>query len=69
MAVARYTEIVASSPSSFDDAVKHGFERATTTLRNIIGFHVTDWKGRVENNKITEYRVTMKITFLLEDTI
>jgi flavin-binding protein dodecin len=69
MAVARVTEIVAASPVSFDDAVKKGFERASKTLRNITGFHVTEWRASVEDEVIQEYRVTLRVTFLLEDTI
>ena len=69
MAVARVTEIVAASPESFDAAVKLGFDRAVKTLRNIRGFTVIDWKASVEDERICEYRVTLKVTFLLEDTI
>ncbi len=69
MAVARVTEIVAASPVSFDDAVKKGFDRASKTLRNITGFHVTEWRASVEDEEIQEYRVALRVTFLLEDTI
>ena len=69
MAVARVTEVVAASSVSFDDAVKIGFDRSVKTLRNITGFHVIDWKASVEDERICEYRVTLKVTFLLEDTI
>ena len=69
MAVARVTELVAASPKSFDDAVTQGFQRAVKTLRNITGFHVIEWKANVAGEKIKEYRVTLKVTFLLEDTL
>jgi flavin-binding protein dodecin len=69
MAVARVTELVSASSVSFEDAVNKGFDRAVKTLRNITGFHVTDWKASVEDEIIKEYRVTIKATFLLEDTI
>ncbi len=69
MAVARVTEIVAASDKSFNDAVELGFSRAVKTIRNITGFHVIDWKASVTNEAISEYRVTLKVTFLLEDTI
>jgi flavin-binding protein dodecin len=69
MAVARVTEIIASSPESFEDAVRKGFERAVKTLRNITGFHVTEWRAKVTNETISEYRVTLRVTFLLEDTL
>ncbi len=69
MAVARVTEIVAASPKSFDDAVKVGFQRATKTLRNITGFHVTEQRASVKDDAIQEFRVTLKVTFLLQDTL
>jgi flavin-binding protein dodecin len=69
MAVARVTELVAASTVSFEEAVRQGFERASRTLRNITGFHVTDWRASVEDDAIAEYRVTLRVTFLLEDTI
>jgi flavin-binding protein dodecin len=69
MAVARVTEMIAASSVSFDDAVRKGFERSVKTLRNITGFHVVEWKASVTDEKISEYRVTLKVMFLLEDTI
>lgn len=67
MQVAKVTEIIASSPNSFDDAVARGVERASKTLNNIAGVWVKEQKATVENGKITEYRVNLKLTFLLED--
>lgn len=66
MAVARVTKITASSPTSFDDATKQGLERAATTVRGITGLEVISQKAKVENGKISEYRVTMEVTFILE---
>ena len=65
MSVAKVTEIVASSPVSFEDAVQKGIERATATLEQVKGAWVKDMKVVVENKKITEYRVYMKVTFVL----
>lgn len=67
MAVATVTKITSSSPKSFDEAVKEGVTRASKTLRNITGLHVIEQKASVTNGKIAEYRVTMDITFILED--
>jgi flavin-binding protein dodecin len=67
MTVARITEITASSPTSFDDAVETGIERASKTLKNVKGAWVQDMKVVVEDGKITEYRVNMKVTFVLTD--
>jgi dodecin len=67
MAVATVTKITAGSPTSFDEAVKEGLSRANKTLRGITGLHVIDQKASVSGGKIAEYRVTMEVTFILED--
>jgi flavin-binding protein dodecin len=67
MSVARVTQITASSPASFDDAVKGGLERASRTVRGITGLHVVEYKAKVDKGRIAEYRVTMNLTFVLED--
>ncbi len=67
MPVARVTEIWASSPNSFEDAVRVGVERANKTLRNVKGAWVQDQKVAVEDGKITEFRVNLKVTFILAD--
>ena len=65
--VARVTEIIASSPKSFDDAMKTGIERACKTLENITGAWVQNQKMVVKDCKITEYRVNMLVTFVLKE--
>lgn len=67
MAVARVTEIIAGSKKSFEDACKVGIKRANKTLDNVKGAWVQDQQVVVEDGKITEYRVTMKVTFVLKD--
>jgi len=67
MAVARVTKITAASSRSWQDAVNAGLKRATKTIRGITGLHVIEQKAHIEKGKITEYRVTMEITFILED--
>ncbi len=67
MAVARITEITASSPQSIDAAVEEGLKRAGRTLRGITGLEVVSIKAKVDKGKIREYRVTLKVTFVLED--
>jgi flavin-binding protein dodecin len=66
MAVAKVVELSASSPTSFEDAVKTGIEKASETLRGIQGAWVSEEKVEVEDGKITEYRVTLRVTFVLE---
>ncbi|MEM9344603.1 MAG: dodecin family protein [Pseudomonadota bacterium] len=67
MSVARVTEIISSSSKSFDDAVEEGVKRASKTLKNVTGAWVQDQKVTVEDGKISEYRVNLKVTFILED--
>jgi flavin-binding protein dodecin len=67
MEVAKVTEIIASSDKSFDDAVRAGIARACQTLKNVSGAWVQDQKVKVSKNKIVEYRVNLKVTFVLED--
>ncbi|MEO1362223.1 MAG: dodecin family protein [Pseudomonadota bacterium] len=66
MSVARVTEIIASSTKSFDDAVEVGVKRAAETLKNVEGAWVQDQKVTVRDGKIHEYRVNLKVTFILE---
>jgi len=66
MSVASVSKITAASTSSFQDAVREGLMRANKTLRGITGLHVIEEKASVKNGKIDEYRVTMEITFILE---
>lgn len=67
MSVARVTEIIASSPVSFEDAIHRGIERAAKTLENIQNAWVKEQKVVVENGKVTEYRVDMLVTFVLKE--
>lgn len=67
MSVAKITEIQASSSKSFDDAVKSGLARAEKTLRNVSGAWIKSQKVICDNGKITEYRVLMKVSFVLKD--
>ncbi len=63
---ARVTEIIAGSPKSFDHAIQVGFKRVSRTLRGITGIDVSDFRCKAENGVITEYRVTLRVTFVLD---
>lgn len=67
MSVAKVTEITASSTESFEAAVRTGVERASKTLKNVSGAWVKDQEVGVKDGKVTDYRVKMKITFVLDD--
>lgn len=67
MSVAKVTEIISSSDKGFDDAIRTGIARAAKTLSGIKGAWVKDQKVLVEKGKVVEYRVTLRITFVLKD--
>ncbi len=67
MSIARVTEISATSPNSFDDATKQGIERASKTLRGIKSAWVKDQNVMVDNGNITEFKVNLAVTFVLDD--
>ena len=66
MSVAKVIEVISSSKKSFDDAVAQGVARASDSLQEVTGAWVKDHKVVVSKGKITEYRVVMKVTFLLK---
>jgi flavin-binding protein dodecin len=66
-AVAKVIELTASSSKSIEDAVESGIRRADETLDNVEGAWVQDIKCIVKNGKVAEWRVNMKITFLLKE--
>jgi flavin-binding protein dodecin len=66
MSVAKTIEITATSKKSFDDALQSGLKTAGKTLKNITGAWIQDQDVVVENNKITEYRLRMRVTFVLK---
>jgi flavin-binding protein dodecin len=67
MSVARVTEIKAASKKSFDDAMRIGIQRAIETLENVKGAWIAEQEVIVNNGKIDEYRVLMKVTFILKE--
>jgi len=67
MTIARITEISATSPSSFDDAIEQGVARATRTLRNVRSVWVKEQRVEVREDRISEYQVNLLITFVLDE--
>lgn len=67
MAVVKVTEIGASSPKSFEDAIKSGIARANQTLKNVKSAWIKEQEVVIENGAVKEFRVFMKVTFVLED--
>jgi len=66
MSVARVTEVIASSPKSFDDALQEGIKRATQTLENVTSVWIKDQSVDIKDNKIVGYKVALKVTFVLK---
>lgn len=66
MAVARVTEIISASKKGLEDAITQGVLRASKTLKNVEGAWVQDIKVETKNGKISEWRVNLKVTFILE---
>jgi flavin-binding protein dodecin len=67
MAVARVTEISATSAQSFEDAIRQGIDRANQTLRNVKSAWIKEQQVRLEGGTIAEYQVNMLITFVLDE--
>jgi flavin-binding protein dodecin len=65
MSVAKVTELTAASSKSFEDAIKIGIERANDTLENVEGAWVQEMKVTCKDGKVDEYRVNLKVTFVL----
>jgi dodecin len=66
MSVAKIIEISCESPKSFEDAIQDGIARAAKTVHNIKSAWVKEQQVVVENNKVTLYRVDMKLTFVID---
>ncbi len=67
MSVAKITEISATSKKSFDDALNAGVARANKTLKNVKSVWVKDQQVDIQNGNIAEYKVLLKVTFVLEE--
>ena len=66
MSVAKVTELISASPVSFEDALKKGIDRACATLEQVTGVWVEGQKAVIDNGKVKEYRVILKVTFVLK---
>ena len=67
MAVARVTEISATSTTSFEEAIRSGLDRANQTLRNVRSAWIKEQQVRLEGGSISEYQVNMLVTFILDE--
>lgn len=65
--VYKLVELVGTSPKSFTDAVERGVKRAAKTLHNLDWFEVTEMRGRIEDGKVSQYQVKIKVGFRLDE--
>jgi flavin-binding protein dodecin len=66
--VYRVTEVVGSSSDGLDAAVRTAVARAAETLHNLDWFEMTEVRGRIEDGRVAEYQVGLKVGFRLDDT-
>lgn len=66
MSIAKVIEVIAVSEKSFDDAIKKGIERATQTLGGVEGAWIKDQSIEMKDGKISQYKVIMRLTFLVD---
>ena len=66
MSIAKVVEVNSSSNTSFEDAIQSGIAKVTETVKNVQGAWINEQKVVIKDNKITEYRVNLKISFLVE---
>ncbi len=65
--VFKVTELTGTSPTSVEEAVSHAIERAARTLRHLKWFEVIETRGAIADGKVSEWQVTIKVGFALED--
>ena len=65
--VYKLIELVGSSPSSTDDAIRNAIRKASATVKHIDWFQVIETRGHVDNGKVAHFQVTLKVGFRLED--
>jgi flavin-binding protein dodecin len=64
--VQKVTEVVGSSKESFAKAAENAVSTAAKTVRNLRWFRVTEFEGHIHEQKVVEYRTTVKIYFDLD---
>lgn len=67
MAIAKVIEVLAQSSKGWEEAAAIALQEAARSVRNIKSIYVDDLQAKVENNRIAEYRLRAKITFIVEE--
>lgn len=66
MSIAKVIEVNSSSTKSFEDAIQSGITKVSETVKNIQGAWINEQKVVVKDNTISEYRVNLKISFVVD---
>jgi flavin-binding protein dodecin len=66
MTVVKIVELIGNSPTSWEDATQKAVKEAAKTVRNIKGIDVKRFTAKVKENKIIEYRVVLKVAFVVD---
>jgi dodecin len=64
--VVKVIELMSESPKSWEDAAQNAVKEASKTLRNIRSIYIKDFTAAVDNGKLSNYRLSAKVTFDLE---
>lgn len=67
MSIVKVIEVISQSPESWEDAAQKTLAEVTRTLRNVQSIYIKDFQISVDNNKITNYRVTAKVSFVVNN--
>ncbi len=65
--VYRVTELVGSSETSIDDAIRRAIAKASQTVRHLRWFEVMETRGMIEDGRVAYFQVTLKVGFQVED--
>lgn len=65
--VYKHIELTGTSTVNIEDAIQKAVTRASTTLHNLRWFQVTETRGHIENGRVSQWQVTVKIGFTLEE--
>lgn len=66
MSIVKVIEVIAQSEKSWDDAAKNAVEEASKSVENIKSVYVKNMEAKVDNNKIIQYRINAKISFVVK---
>lgn len=67
MPIVKVIEVIASSATSFDDAIKNAVKEVSKTIKNIDSVYVKDFKVHVKDSEVTSYGVICKVSFRVDN--